>query len=118
MRRSLVLAIFPALCLLLCPSSWIGTAGFGSALAQEEPKKPVPAPQPIPPRHERGCEGRAHADRAGARIRDCVERRVECPCARPCVGEGDRCGTRCAPREACDVDRDEPCRLPKRDKRD
>ena len=106
--------IFPAICLALSLASWIGPIGFESALAQEEPKEPVPAPQPIPPRHEGGCENRAHADRAGPRFRGCAERRVECLCARPCTDESERCGPSCALRDVCKADRHEPCGLPKR----
>jgi hypothetical protein len=65
---------------------------------------------------DRECEERAHALSAGAAARCCVERRTECPCPAPCGADArDGCGGSCAPREACDGDRYEPCRPAKRD---
>src|SRR6516164_8341849 len=114
MRRWLMPAIFQ-LCLVFFLASWTGTAGLGVALAYEQPQKGVPKPQPIPHRHDRECENPAQKEPAAPRIADCLDYRAECHCARPCVREGDRCGSHCWPRLACDADRDEPCRRPEGD---
>ncbi len=117
MRRWASLVVFPACCLALCLGAYVGTAGTAPAFAQEYPKKSVPTPQPIPPhpaRHEKECD--AQALPAGQPAPSCVERRTECPRAAPCgTDAAARCGGGYAQREACDGDRNEPCRPTKRD---
>jgi hypothetical protein len=66
---------------------------------------PVALPQPIPHAHEASCNG---CTRPVEPCRpDCAERCMHCPSPPPCAAEAaERCGEHCAPRSACNSDRD------------